>query len=35
MDREGDLLVHMQGLEKGVEVAAVLDESIRARATVR
>src|SRR5437899_12968141 len=30
MDDEGDPLVHIQGLEQGVEVAAVLDEAIRA-----
>ena len=35
MDNEGDPLVHMKGLEQGVEVAAVLDEAIRAGATVR
>src|SRR5258707_7036234 len=35
MDDEGDPLVHFQGLEQGVEVAAVLDEAIRAGATVR
>src|SRR5205823_3411066 len=35
MDDEGDPLVHIQGLEQGVEVAAVLDEAIRAGATVR
>ena len=32
---EGDPLVHIQGLEQGVEVAAVLDEAIRAGAAVR
>src|SRR4029453_19309797 len=35
MDDQGDPLVHIQGLEQGVEVAAVLDEAIRAGATVR
>src|SRR5215471_19147752 len=35
MDDEGDPLVHTQGLEQGVEVAAVLDEAIRAGATGR
>src|SRR5262245_28522831 len=35
MDHEGDPLVHIQGLEQGVEVAAVLDETIRAGATIR
>jgi hypothetical protein len=35
MDDEGDPLAHIQGLEQGVEVAAVLDEAIRAGATVR
>jgi hypothetical protein len=35
MDDEGDPLAHIQGLEQGVEVAAVLDETIRARATIR
>jgi hypothetical protein len=35
MDDEGDPLVHTQGFEQGVEVAAVLDEAIRAGATVR
>ena len=34
MDDQGDPLVHIQGLEQGVEVAAVLDEAIRAGATV-
>src|SRR5258708_215875 len=34
-DDEGDPLGHIQGLEQGVEVAAVLDEAIRAGATVR
>jgi hypothetical protein len=28
MDDEGDPLVDIQGLEQGVEVAAVLDEAI-------
>src|SRR5215471_1894640 len=35
MDDEGDPLAHIQGLEQGVEVAAVLDEAIRTGATVR
>ena len=35
MDDECYLLAHIQGLEQGVEVAAVLDEAIRAGATVR
>src|SRR5262249_18280949 len=35
VDAEGDPLVPIQGLEQGVEVAAVLDESIRAGAAVR
>ena len=35
MDDEGDPLAHIQGLEQGVEVAAVLDEAIRAGAAVR
>src|SRR5881409_945715 len=35
MDDEGDPLVHIQGLEQGVEVAAVLDAAIRAGGTVR
>src|SRR5262249_60666639 len=35
MDDEGDPLAHIQGLEQGVEVAAVFDEAKRARATVR
>src|SRR5215468_3459900 len=35
MDDKGDPLVHIQGLEQGVEVAAVLDEAIGAGATVR
>src|SRR5882762_9374429 len=35
MDDERDPLAHIQGLEQGVEVAAVLDEAIRAEATVR
>ena len=34
MDDQGDPLAHIQGLEQGVEVAAVLDEAIRAGATV-
>src|SRR5262249_29257453 len=34
MDDEGDALVHIEGLEQGVEVAAVLDEAIRAGAAV-
>jgi hypothetical protein len=29
MDDEGDPLAHIQVLEQGVEVAAVLDEAIR------
>src|SRR5262249_26229606 len=28
MDNEGDPLVHIQGLEQGVEIAAVLDEAV-------
>src|SRR5262245_60342372 len=35
MDDEGNSLVHTEGLEQGVKVAAVLDEPIRAGATVR
>jgi hypothetical protein len=35
MDDEGDPLAHIQGLEQSVEVAAVLDEAIRAGATIR
>src|SRR5215831_17246595 len=35
MDDESDPLVHVQGLEEGVEIAAVLDETIRPGATVR
>jgi hypothetical protein len=35
MDDQGDPLAHIQRLEQGVEVAAVLDEAIRAGATVR
>jgi hypothetical protein len=35
MDDQGNPLVHIQGLEQSVEVAAVLDEAIRAGATVR
>src|SRR5262252_4972306 len=35
MDDEGDPLVHIKGLEQGVEVTAVLDEAIRAGATIR
>jgi hypothetical protein len=35
MDDQGDPLAHIQGLEQGVEVATVLDEAIRAGATVR
>src|SRR5262249_41553666 len=35
MDDQGDPLVHIQGFEQGIEVAAVLDEAIRARATLR
>src|SRR5262245_14190795 len=35
MDDEGDPLVHIQGLEQGVEIAAVLDEAIRTGTTVR
>ena len=34
MDDERDPLVHIQGLEQGVEVTAVLDEAIGARAAV-
>ena len=34
MDDEGDPLMHIQGLEQGVEIAAVLDETIRVGATV-
>jgi hypothetical protein len=33
MDDQGDPLANIQGLEQGVEVAAVLDEAIRAGAT--
>jgi len=32
MDDEGDPLAHIEGLEQGVEVSAVLDEAIRAGA---
>src|ERR1700691_418768 len=35
MDDESDPLAHIQGLEQGVEVSAVLDEAIRAGATIR
>src|SRR5215467_1388525 len=35
MNDEGDPLTHIQDLEQGIEVAAVLDEAIRAGATVR
>jgi hypothetical protein len=35
MDDKGDPLAHTQGLQQGVGVAAMLDEAIRARATVR
>src|SRR5258708_26712120 len=35
MDDEGDALAHIQGVEQGVEVAAMLDEAIRTGATVR
>ena len=35
MDDQGDPLAYSQGLEQGVEVAAVLDEAIRAGATIR
>ena len=35
MDDEGDPLAHSKGREQGVEVEAVLDEAIRARAAVR
>jgi hypothetical protein len=35
MNDEGDPLVQIQGLEQGVEVAAMLDEAIGAGATVR
>jgi hypothetical protein len=35
MDDEGDTLAHIQGLEQGVEIAAVLDEAIRAVTTIR
>jgi hypothetical protein len=35
MDDEGDPLAHIQGIEQGVEVAAVLDEAIRAGPAVR
>src|SRR5262245_36310165 len=34
MDDKGDPLVHMEGLEQGVEVAAMLDEAIGAGTTV-
>ena len=35
MDNESDPLVYIQRLEQGIEVVAVLDEAIRAGATVR
>jgi hypothetical protein len=35
MDDEGDPLAHIQGLEQGIEVAAVLDEAIRTGAAIR
>jgi hypothetical protein len=35
MGDEGDPLALIQGLKQGVEVAAVLDEAIRAKANVR
>src|SRR5262249_20746235 len=35
MNNQGDPLAHIQGLEKGVEKAAVIDEAIRAGATAR
>ncbi len=34
MDDEGDPLAHIQGVEQGVEVAAVLYEAIRAGSTI-
>ena len=34
MDDQGHALAHIQSLEQGVEVTAVLDEAIRAGATV-
>jgi hypothetical protein len=34
MDDEGDPLVHIEGLEQAVEMAAVLNEATRAGATV-
>lgn len=35
MDDEGDPFAHVQGLEQGVEIAAVLDEAIRVGTAVR
>jgi hypothetical protein len=35
MDHQRNPFAHIQGLEQGVEIAAVLDEAIRAGATVR
>jgi hypothetical protein len=35
MDDQGDTLAHIQGLEQGVEVTAVLDEPVRAGPAVR
>jgi hypothetical protein len=35
MHDEGDPFAHIQGLEQGVEVSAMVDEAIRARAAVR
>ena len=35
MDDQSDPLVHAQCVEEGVKVAAVFDEAIRVRATVR
>jgi hypothetical protein len=35
MDDKGNPLAHIQGLEQGIEIAAVLDEAIRVVATVR
>jgi hypothetical protein len=34
VDDESDPFAHIQGLEQGIEVAAVLDEAIRVRATI-
>jgi hypothetical protein len=35
MNDQGDTLRHIQGFEQGVEVAAVLDEPVRAGSAVR